>query len=82
MAPEDGVRLGLRSSRLILAPPDGRRGARSKAHDPLAWYANPRDYLTGSSVDGPDIQGIPVRETSQTRAPTFINVQLRLEMKL
>ena len=40
------------------------------------------DYLTGSSVDGPDIQGIPVRETSQTRAPTFINVQLRLEMKL
>ena len=43
---------------------------------------DPRDYLTGSSVDGPDIQGIPVRETSQTRAPTFINVQLRLEMKL
>ena len=42
----------------------------------------PRDYTTGSSVDGPDIQGIPVRETSQTRAPTFINVQLRLEMKL
>ena len=43
---------------------------------------DPRDYLTGSSVDGPDIQGIPVRESSQTRAPTFINVQLRLEMKL
>ena len=43
---------------------------------------DPHDYLTGSSVDGPDIQGIPVRETSQTRAPTFINVQLRLEMKL
>jgi iron complex outermembrane receptor protein len=43
---------------------------------------DPRDYLTGSSVDGPDIQGIPVRETSQTRAPTFINVQLRLELKL
>ena len=43
---------------------------------------DPHDYLTGSSVDGSDIQGIPVRETSQTRAPTFINVQLRLEMKL
>ena len=43
---------------------------------------DPRDYLTGSSVDGADIQGVPVRETSQTRAPTFINAQLRLEMKL
>ena len=43
---------------------------------------DPRDYLTGSSFDGPDIQGIPVRETSETRAPTFINVQLRLELKL
>jgi len=43
---------------------------------------DPRDYLTGSSFDGPNIQGVPVRETSQTRAPTFINVQLRLEMKL
>ena len=43
---------------------------------------DPRDYLTGSAVDGPDISGVPVRETSQTRAPTFINVQLRLEMKL
>ncbi len=43
---------------------------------------DPRDYLTGSAVDGPDISGVPVRETSQTRAPTYINVQLRLEMKL
>ena len=43
---------------------------------------DPRDYLTGSTVDGPDITGVPVRETSQTRAPTFLNVQLRLEMKL
>ena len=42
---------------------------------------DPRDYVTGSTVDGPDIQGVPVRESSQTRAPTFINVQLRLEMK-
>ena len=43
---------------------------------------DPRDYLTGSTVDAPDIQGMPVRESSQTRAPTFINVQVRLEMKL
>jgi outer membrane receptor for ferrienterochelin and colicins len=43
---------------------------------------DPRDYITGGSVDGPDIQGIPVRETSRTTAPTFINAQLRLEMKL
>ncbi|MGZ5240790.1 MAG: TonB-dependent receptor domain-containing protein, partial [Caldimonas sp.] len=41
-----------------------------------------RDYLTGSTVDGPDLQGIPVRETSRTTAPTFVNLQLRLEMKL
>ncbi len=43
---------------------------------------DPRDYLTGSTVDGPDILGVPVRESAQTRAPTFINVQVRLEMKL
>jgi hypothetical protein len=27
---------------LLLAPPDGRRGARGKAMDPLAWYASAR----------------------------------------
>jgi iron complex outermembrane receptor protein len=43
---------------------------------------DPRDYVTGSTFDGPDIQNVPVRETSQTTAPTFINVQLRLELKL
>ena len=43
---------------------------------------DPRDYLTGATADGPDISGVAVRETSETRAPTFINVQLRLEMKL
>jgi iron complex outermembrane receptor protein len=43
---------------------------------------DPRDYVTGSSFDGVDIQNVPVRETSQTTAPTFINVQLRLELKL
>ena len=41
-----------------------------------------RDYVTGSTVDGPDLQGVPVRETSQTTAPTFLNVQLRLELKV
>jgi outer membrane receptor for ferrienterochelin and colicins len=40
------------------------------------------DYVTGSSVDGPDLQGFGVRESSQTTAPTFINVQVRLELKL
>jgi outer membrane receptor for ferrienterochelin and colicins len=43
---------------------------------------DPRDYVIGSGFDGPDIQGVPVRETSRTTAPTFINVQLRLELKL
>ncbi len=34
---------------------------------------DPHDYLTGSSVDGPPghQDGIPVRETSRTRAPTI-----------
>ena len=41
-----------------------------------------RDYITGSGVDGPDLQGVPVRETSQTTAPTYLNVQMRLELKL
>ena len=40
---------------------------------------SPRDYLTGGSVD--DLGG-GFRETSSTTAPTFLNVQLRLEIKL
>ena len=40
------------------------------------------DYVFGSTVDGPDLQGIPVRETSRTMSPTYVNVQLRLELKL
>ena len=43
---------------------------------------DPRAYVYGSSVDGQDITGVPVRETSSTTAPTFINVQVRLEMRL
>ncbi len=42
----------------------------------------PSDYLFGASVDGPDIQGRNVRERSTTTQPTFVNAQLRLEMKL
>ena len=40
---------------------------------------NPRDYLTGGSVD--DL-GANSRETSMTTAPTYLNLQLRLELKL
>ncbi len=40
------------------------------------------DYVFGSTVDGPDFQGVPVREGSRTTAPTFVNLQMRLEMKL
>ena len=43
---------------------------------------DPRVYVVGSSFEGPNLQNVPVLETSQTTAPTFINVQLRLEMKL
>ena len=43
---------------------------------------DPREYGTGSAVDGLDLQGVPVRETLQTRAPTYVNVQVRLELKL
>ncbi len=43
---------------------------------------DPRAYVYGSSVDGQDITGLPVRETSSSTAPTFVNVQVKLEMKL
>ena len=43
---------------------------------------NPFDYVTSGSVDGPNLQGIAVRETAQTTAPTYVNVQVRLELKL
>ena len=39
----------------------------------------PRDYVTGASQIDP---GAGVRETSATTAPTYLNVQLRLELKL
>ena len=37
----------------------------------------PRDYLTGGSLDA-----LGLRETSQNTAPTFVNLQIRLEIKL
>ncbi len=41
----------------------------------------PRDYVTGSTFD--DARPLAnLRETSQTVAPTYLNVQLRLEFKL
>jgi iron complex outermembrane receptor protein len=44
---------------------------------------NPRDYLTGGSVDGGDpLTGVPYRETSTNTAPTYLNLQFRLEIKL
>ena len=38
---------------------------------------DPRDYLTGGSLDA-----LGLRETSLTTAPSFVNLQLRLEIKL
>jgi len=40
---------------------------------------NPREYATGSGVDDLDTR---TRETAMTSAPTYLNLQLRLEMKL
>jgi iron complex outermembrane receptor protein len=42
----------------------------------------PRDYLTGGSLDFDNLSGVPVRETSTTTAPTYLNVQIKLELKL
>ncbi len=43
----------------------------------------PRDYLTGGSVDGTDpFTAVPTRETTTTSAPTYLNLQFRLEIKL
>ena len=44
---------------------------------------NPRDYQTGGGVDGIDpFTSVPVRETTTTTAPTYLNFQVRLEFKL
>jgi len=44
---------------------------------------NPRDYATGGSVDSVDPQtAVAYRETSTNTAPTYLNLQFKLEMKL
>ena len=48
-----------------------------------ASNVQPRDYITGSGLDYLNAStNAPQRETSQTVAPTYLNVQLRLEFKL
>jgi iron complex outermembrane receptor protein len=42
----------------------------------------PGEYVSAGGVEGPDAQGVPVRETSRTTQPTYLQTQLRLEMKL
>lgn len=42
----------------------------------------PRDYLTGGSLDFDNLNNVPVRETSTTTAPTYLNLQIKLELKL
>jgi outer membrane receptor for ferrienterochelin and colicins len=43
---------------------------------------DPRDYLTGGSLDYLDERRVAVRETSVNTAPTYVNLQVRLEIKL
>lgn len=42
----------------------------------------PRDYTTGGSLLSTNPQGQALRETTQTVAPSFVNLQARLEIKL
>jgi len=42
---------------------------------------DPRDYVTGGSVDVADAAPA-YRETSRTTAPTYLNLQIKVEMKL
>ncbi|MES2947358.1 MAG: TonB-dependent receptor [Pseudomonadota bacterium] len=41
-----------------------------------------RDYTTGGSLLSTNAQGQTLRETTQTIAPSFVNLQARLEIKL
>jgi outer membrane receptor for ferrienterochelin and colicins len=41
-----------------------------------------RDYLTGGALDFDNLSNVPVRETSTTTAPTYLNLQFKLEIKL
>jgi len=40
------------------------------------------DYVVGSAIDATDLQNTAFRETSQTTAPTYVNLQFRLELKI
>lgn len=42
----------------------------------------PREYLTGGTLLSVNPLGQTIRETTQTNAPSFVNVQVKLEMKL
>ena len=42
----------------------------------------PRDYTTGGSLLSTNPQGQTLRETTQTVARSFVNLQARLEIKL
>lgn len=42
----------------------------------------PRQYLTGGTLLSVNSLGQPIRETLQTMSPSYVNVQIRLEMKL
>jgi iron complex outermembrane receptor protein len=44
--------------------------------------AAPREYLTGGTLVSVNSQGQSIRETTQTHAPSFVNLQVKLEMKL
>ena len=61
----------------------------------LLWTINPtlqlrvslsnfagRDYVTGGSLLSTNPQGQAVRESTQSIAPSFVNMQVRLEIKL
>jgi len=42
----------------------------------------PRQYITGGTLVSVNALGQSIRETTQTAAPSFVNVQIRLEIKL
>ena len=41
-----------------------------------------RDYLTGGSLLSAQSNGLPSRDNTQTTAPSYLNLQARLELKL
>ena len=41
-----------------------------------------RDYLSGGSLLSTQSSGLPIRSTTQSTAPSYLNLQARLELKL